>query len=244
MRITRLGKAVAAIGLSIAALLLAGCASEPRSVQTDAQIKTVAVISMLNEDIQLRKLGLTVFNNDARSLGRDLGLNSLAVKTIESRLRKSRPDWVIAAADADSGALAARVARPTFNAFYPDDVKIELAAIAKRTKADALFVVVPTTRDNAMPGRGVGAVVRALPGLEPKLEIQAYVLLMLVDSKGEQITNRSTGNEGIRMLPANAMGLSGDLASLESGNTRARLADAVRQQLVTALNAASGYMGY
>lgn len=244
MRITRLGKAAKAIAFSIAAMLLAGCASEPRNMQTDVQIKTVAVVSMLDEDVQLRKLGLTIFNNDARFLGRDLGLNRLAVKTIESRLRQSRPGWKIVAADVDSTALAARVARPTFNAFYPDDVKAELAVIAKRTSADALFVVVPTTRDNAMPGRGVAAVVRALPGLDPKLEIQAYVLLMLVDSKGEQITNRSTGNEGIRMLPARAMGLSGDLAVLESGNTRARLAEAVQQQLVAALNAASGYMGY
>jgi hypothetical protein len=244
MAITMLGRRAMALCLCVTALWVAGCASEPRNAQTDATIKTVAVVSMLEEDIHLRKLGLTVFNNDTRPIGRDMGLNRLAVQTVEARLRKARPEWLIVASDADSKALATQVARPTFNAFYPEGVKAELAAIAKRTNADALFVVVPTTRENAPPGRGVGALVRALPGMDPRLDIQAYVLLVLVDAKGEQITNRSTGNEGLRTLTASALGLSGDLTSLESGETRSRLVEAIQRQLVTALNTASGYMGY
>jgi hypothetical protein len=242
MRFSTVGRLTTATLLSVAGLLSAGCANQPRTPSADVAIKKVAVVSMLDDAVHVRKFGLTVFNSEARPLG-DLDLNRLAVQTVEGRLRRARPDWVIVPSGTDPQALAVKAARPALN-FYPDEVSSELVAIAKRTEADALFLVIPLTEARMTPGRGVGALVNTTPGLESKLQLQAYVALRLVDAKGEQLSLGTTGKDWIIAVPANALGVSDDLATLESTNVRDRVSNALRRQLVNGLNTASSTMGY
>jgi hypothetical protein len=231
--------------LSCSIAALTGCATTPpRDLAADASIKTVVVLSMLKDDAAIRKLGLTVFNNDEVALGERGAFNQLAVETVEARLRKARPSWSIVPSGANSVELAGKMERPAFAGDFTAKVKDDLAAIAQRTGADALFVVAEWQPAN-MPGRGVGAVVRALPGLNPTVHLHTHVLLLLVDKQGQAITNRHGGDRALTTtLTASDMGLTGDLASLDAGDNRARMAAALRRQLVTSLDAASAAMGY
>lgn len=239
-----LRRTVVRLALMCSMAALAGCATQPpRDLAADASIKTVAIVSMLYDDARIKKLGLTVFNNDEATLGERGVFNQLAIETVEARLRRARPGWSIVPSGANSTELAAKMERPAFGADFTGKVKDELAGIAQRTGADALVVVAEWQPANTH-GRGVGAVVRALPGLKPTVEIHTHVLVILVDKRGEAIINRHGGHQAQAILPAGDMGLTGDLASLGVGDNRARMAAALRRQLVASLDAASAAMGY
>lgn len=230
---------VAAFG----ALLLAGCASTQRTQQTDENIKTVAVVSLLQENAPMVRLGLTVFNNDATTLPQGGALNRIALGTIETRLRAARPAWVIKDSGADPVALGDKLRKGgmSFGGGFTSNVKEDLVAITRKTGADALFVIVDTTSENA-PGRGVGMVLRALPGLSPRAILHSRVLLILVDKNGNEVTNRNASIEVSK--PASELALTGDLDSLDRADNRAKISQLLQQQLPVGLNAAAGYLGY
>lgn len=229
----------------VVAGLAAGCAAPTpvRDLQADAWIKTVAVVPMLKEDAQVRRLGLTVFNNDEAVVAAQAGFNQLAVATVEARLRQARPAWRIVQAQANSAELADKFASRVLTGSLTAKVQGDLAAIAQRTGADVLFVVGEGQREN-LTGRGVGAILRALPGVQPKLQVHAYVSVLMVDKQGELISGRSGGVKEVLFMPAADVGLSGDLVSLDVGDTRVKVMETLRQRLVTVLQVASESMGY
>lgn len=231
------------VALAFGLATLLGCASPvPRDVAADASIKTVAVVSMLRDDPEIRKIGLTIFGNDQRPLGKPGVFGPLAVQAIEARLRVARPGWAIVASGANSAELAAKMQRPSFGGGI-SAVKDDLIGIAQRTGADALLVLAEFENPN-MPGRGVGAVVLAPPGLTPKLRLHANVSLLLVDRQGEILIGRGGGVAAAPQLPASELGLSADLATWNDADKRGRLVGALKREMLAALESASRSMGY
>jgi hypothetical protein len=231
-----------ALALSLVSLM--GCASPvpPRDAAADASIKTVAVVSMLRDDPEIRKIGLTVFGNDQRTLGEPGVFGPLAVRAIESRLRTARPGWTVVPSNANSTDLATKLQHPSFGGGI-SSVKQDLIDISKRTGADALLVIAEYENSN-IPGRGVGAVVLAPPGLAPKLRIHANLSLLLVDKQGEAIIGRRGGDAGVSQQLASELGLSADLTLLDDPDKRARLAAALKSKMLAALETAGSAMGY
>jgi hypothetical protein len=221
--------------------VVTGCASTARTPQADASIKTVTVVSMLHEDAPIARVGLTVFNNAVTRLPQGGSLNKIATETIEARIRTARPSWEIKPSGVDSVALSAKFRQGgTSWTSHTGKVKDDLVAIARKTGSDAMLVVSDMTLENS-PGRGVGVVLRALPGTKPTVTIHAHVMLQLVDRDGNEITNRTGDNI---VVPASQLGLTDDLASVDSGNNREKLTEAMRRQLAESLAKSAAHMGY
>src|SRR6266581_8444974 len=86
-------------------LLLSACVAPPRTADQDAQFKSVAVVSMLDESPRVMRIGVTAFGNGAVNMNEDGALNKLATEVVEQRLKTSRPNWVIRNAMADPADL-------------------------------------------------------------------------------------------------------------------------------------------
>jgi hypothetical protein len=219
---------------------LSGCASAPRTIDSDKGIKKVAIVSMLDENAPIVHVGLTAFNNDHATIDQHGELNRIATDTIEQRLHTARPDWAIVPVAPDP-ALATKSGSGIPWTSFTGNVKEDLQRIARDNDADLVFAVVTTTRENS-PGRGVGIWMRALSkdSLGTVL-VHAHVLLVLVDRNGTEITNRSGPDADLK---ASELGLNYDLSSLKDLQVQQRVNAALREQLRVALTQAAKNMGY
>jgi hypothetical protein len=229
--------ALASIALAV---LLCGCASAPRSIESDKNVKKVAIVSMLQENAPVVHVGFTVFNNDRTTVDQRGELNRLATEVIGERLRNARPQWAVVPVQPNQE-LAKKSASGTPWITFTGNVKEDLQRIARDADADLVFAVIDTTRENS-PGRGVGIWMRAVSkdSLGNAL-VHAHVLLVLVDRNGTEITNRSGSDANV---PASELGLNYDLSSLEDPQVQQRVSAAMRKQLGTALTEAARNMGY
>ena len=223
--------------LAVASLFaLAGCASKPRTAQEDSKIKSVAIVSAMDEQIKVRKLGVTVFGNIQQSVNMNGLLKSTASDVLNERFRTSRPAWVVKAAEHDSAALAAKLSGPTLSlTTLTGRISNELRAIAASADVDALFVVIDDAPGN-YPGRGVGVVAR-----DDQATLHTYVHLLLVLRNGEEIYLDGGGN---RAVPLQSLGISPDLATLKDPNVQARVSSVLAGELRTRLQAITRKYGY
>lgn len=222
---------------------LGGCAGAARrTVDTDAAIRSVAVVSLLQEDVPVQKIGLTVFNNDARTVPMSGELNKIAVAVVESRLKVARPAWVVKPSNADGAKLSQKFGGAGISwSSHTGTIKSDLAALANSAGVDALFVVIDTALENER-GKGVGVVLRALPGMEPSALIHANVLVVLVDRSGNEITNRI--GSGSTTTRASELGLTVDLGSLGQPEVQKALQEQWRAKLSANTTMAMERMGY
>ena len=222
------------------AVLLTGCASAPRTAETDQGIKRVAIVSMLQENAPVVHLGLTVFNNDRKTVDQDGALNRLAVDVVAQRVRAARPGWTVVPVALDPAMVKKSNGAIPWTSFT-GSVKEDLQRIARDADADLVFAVVDATRENS-PGRGVGISTRVLTrDSAGSALVHAHVLLVLASRDGTEITNR--GGPDAHM-PATDLGLNYDLSSLEDPQVRDRVSTALRKQLGIALTEAATNMGY
>lgn len=223
--------------------LLSACATGPRTAESDAGVRNVTVVTLLEEKAPISRVGLTVFNNEVVEVDQGGELNRLSRRLVEQHLRDKRPDWVIKDAGVDSTMLAKKnreggVSWTSFTGNISDDLR----RVAKATGADLVFVVLDTTMENS-PGRGVGLTLRtvSLSSVSNAL-VHAHVLLTLVDKDGKELTNRSGGNS---LVPAAELGIKYDVrASLKDPLVQRRVSDALKKQLSASLDLAASSMGY
>jgi hypothetical protein len=226
-----------------AAGALGGCAA-PRTAEADSAIRTVTILTVLNEDSRVNKIGLTVFSNDTMTIAQDGALSSTAVDSIAQRLHQSRPNWEIVPAGVDLVALGAKY-KDGVSTFTESDGKLkpELDAIRQRLGVDALFVVTETNPTNgAAPGPGVGAALRKLPGIDPHVVIRAHIYVEMLDKTGARVNGWGGGETALRK--ASDFGLTDELASANMPEARAKLSEAMRAELRRDLDAALQHMGY
>ncbi len=226
----------------ISVIGLSACASPPRTAEADSGFKTVGVVSLVDEDTPAHRIGLTVFNNDYRTISMGGELNRIATTTLEDRLRQKRSSWTVKPMDADSKALLAKFKSGGVSwSSQTGNIKAELAELAKVKGVDALFVVIDTSLENSR-GRGVGMVIQAPPLVTPRVTVHSRILVVLVDKNGAEITNR-VGNQEIN-APASEFGLTGDASSIDSPGVQDKLKTTYREFLSKGVGAAAGYMGY
>lgn len=222
------------------AALLTGCASAPRTLETDKGVKRVAIVSMLQENAPVVHIGLTVFNNDRTTVDQRGELNRVATSVIEQRLHAARPDWKIVPVPLDPALVKKSNGAIPWTSFT-GSVKEDLQRIARDADADLVFAVVDTTRENST-GRGVGISTRSLTRDSAGMAlVHAHVLLVLAGRDGIEITNRSGADVTV---PGTELGLNYDLSSLKDPQVQERVSAALRKQLEVALNGAAAHMGY
>ena len=67
----------------ILAVLLSACAAPKLSPEQAGTIKRVGVISLMPQEVKYRKIGITVFNNEFKSMPGDEVFNDTARATVE-----------------------------------------------------------------------------------------------------------------------------------------------------------------
>jgi hypothetical protein len=236
-------KQLAAALAAIAVLGLAGCAA-PASMESDAAIRKVAILTVLDESGPVNKVGLTVFQNDSLKIAQDGGLSRTAVETITQRLHQSRPAWQIVPAGVDLVALGEKY-KDGIGTFTDSEGKLrpELDSILKRLDVDAVFLVTDSNiTQGAAPGAGVGIALRKLPGLDAHVVLRAHVYVEMLDKSGTRLHGWGGGESAL--IKASAYGLTDDLASANTPEARASLSQAMRAELRRDVDAALQRMGY
>jgi hypothetical protein len=232
------------LAVTTTSLLLSACVAPPRTAIEDAQFKSVAVISMLDENSRIMRIGASVFGNAAVNINQDGALNKLATETVEQRLKTSRPNWVIRKAIADPADLSQKrgTRGGSWHGFL-GNIKQELKEIAERSDADLLFVVVEygTGETYGVVGMvgGVGSLYRCRS--DGLARVYAHALLILVDKSGSEISQRSGKDQSEAYVK---LDLPCDVAQLQAPPVAERLSSAMQGQLRVSLESAAISMGY
>jgi hypothetical protein len=236
-------KRLAAALATTAVLGLAGCAAPP-SMESDAAIHKVAILTVLDESGQVNKIGLTVFQNDVLAIPQEGNVSRTAVEAITQRLHQSRPDWQMVPAGVDLVALGEKY-KGGISSFGDTEGKLrpELNDILKRLDADAVFLVTDFNVTNGTAiGPGVGVTLRKLPGIDAHVIVHAHVVIELLDKSGAVLHRWGGGETGL--LKASDFGVTGDIASTNTPDARVKLSEAMRAELRRDVDNALQHMGY
>jgi hypothetical protein len=228
---------------AVSCTLVACAAPVKRTSADDQSIRSVAVVSLLNEKTTVDRIGLTVFNNKSVLIDQSGVLNNVAIAAVEGSLRAARPAWEMKDARREVAALVERKnAAGTSWTSAVSSISGELASLANRLNVDAMFVVVDHNLEN-MPGRGVGARLRTLSVNSVRdITVHAVTLVVLVDRSGKEVTNRWA--TPFQTLPAAELGIDYEMSVLATPEGQQRLRSLMQQRLQTSLTAATAAMGY
>jgi hypothetical protein len=224
---------------TVVSLFISGCAAPVvRTAQEDQAIKSIAVISLLNEQTKVTRIGFTVFNNKTVVVDQAGVLNNAAVETLESSIRKARPSWTIKDTRSETPRMMTKLdaAGPSISG-QVSAISSDLSELAKRLDVDLLFVVVDTRFDNS-PGKGVGIQFRG------RSIVYALCLIVLVDRNGNEILNRWGGESAYKHVESSDLGIDYELDTVSSAGVQEKLKSAMRERLAEALTKAAATMGY
>jgi hypothetical protein len=170
------------------ALVLAACVP-PSSLPSDARasMKHVAIVSVIGDQIEFARLGVTVFGNEVQRTTADWKLDSIATEALARHIRQRRPDIEIVQASFDARRLAPIYRRESFTPYVdPRRVDGELRRMLAGTGVDTVLVI---TRDkDSGPGAGnTGPIEYEGPGLYmvipvigPPTRVKPFVKLRLM----------------------------------------------------------------
>jgi hypothetical protein len=172
------------LAMCSAALLLVGCAT-PTPMQAGAQaaIHSVAVVSLVPEEVPLQIMGFTVFNNHSSRLA--VSPRTVIEGAIGDRIGQDHPDWTVKPISYDRAALLEQ-ATNLWVSGWPSAQNIHdaLAKLASQAAADAIIVVTPTEYNpDDTGGSGVGVWGRNIPLLHFVI-VYANVGMEVVDAHG------------------------------------------------------------
>jgi len=233
IRKTPMNKLLRTLLAAGAGVLLAACAA-PRSSQDDAAVRSVAVVSLLDESGPVRRLGFTVFGNAKDGVPQNGKLKQVAVDTVKQRLAATRPQWTVKAADIELPAGA----KPTAGANTA-----ALAAMAARMGVDQVFVLEDSTGQN-LPGQGVGLTFRTMGEKAGPMMVHAYIGLVVLDRNGKELVRRGATRDNPHMTPKSELGLRPDLSNLGDPKVRDTVSQALQRRLKRAVEEAMERAGY
>lgn len=173
---------VAATAFALTALFISGCSSAPKvTPQLDQSIKRIGVLSVLPEEMTFRKIGTTVFNNEAVRQPVGQIYNDAAFSAAQSALNK--PGRAIIKLDPGvPGKLAAQMRSNSFviNS-RAESISKELKAMIASHQLDAV-VVIRENFDNDNGLYGIDFFMRTAFGLDQAPVVRAALQTILVDT--------------------------------------------------------------
>jgi hypothetical protein len=232
----------AAALLITATFLLGGCAAQ-RTAEDDRAVRSVGVISLLNESTPVRHFGLTVFNNHPANVEQGGKLKQVVGETVKQRLNSTRPQWTVKLDDTDPGALIDKNRNlAAVEDFAPKHAK-DLAAIAQRLDADLLFVLLDSTGQNH-PGQGVGITFRAVSNDPDTVSVHSFITLYVIDRNGKELIRRGAINGNPLRVSNSALGLRSDMSTLNDPKVRDSVSLTLTNHLKAAVEESMTRAGY
>ena len=223
-------------------LFLGGCAA-PRTADDDRAVRSVGVVSLLDETTSVRHLGLTVFNNHAAEIEQGGKLRQVVGDTVKQRLASSRPQWAVKVDDADLSALIERNRKPVAWEAFTTTYASDLAAINGRLDADLLFVLVDSRAEN-YPGRGVGITFRAMSNDPNLVPVHSFITLYVIDRHGKELIRRGATKDNPQMVSNKVLGLRSDMSTLSDPKVRDTVSATLATHLKGAVEDAMTRAGY
>lgn len=146
--------------LLLLAVMITACAAPKLTQQQAASIKSVGIVSLLPQELKYRKIGITLFNNEFKSLPvAGDALNVHARLSAEKYLRQSGKYQVKQIQVSDLEAMAARLnARTLVMSQNVERIDKELADLAMANSVDAVVVIA----ENFDAERGIFGVTMAM----------------------------------------------------------------------------------
>ena len=226
-----------AVAAAWALVGLAGCASPPRTPDMDKEVRRVAVLSLMEEQNPVQRLGLTIFDANTGHLDQRGQLNPWAITQVEQRLRRARPQWAIVDGRPESAKLGTVRER--------DDLSERVAAVAQRLGVDQVFVVYDVRYDNWI-GQGVGLFIRTIS--KERLgdaSVYAMVRVAVYDRNGKYLLSRGSAETSrFYRVPAVNLGLNYDMSAMDRPEVRAKVQAVLELQLGRVLEESLTSAGY
>lgn len=228
-----------ATGLTV---FLGACAT-PKASERDASFKTVAVLSLIDEKARIARIGLTAFNNESKFLNLEGRCNDTIQASVADRLHRLRPGWKVVPAATVPELSVAKMA-DTYQGYFRSSVGPDIAAVARASGADAVFVVGPNFY-SATPVMGAGLVLRTLSLTEVQsAAMYATIRVSLFDAGGNELGSALAGDDFVGGMSASSLGLTYDLSTLDSPATHERVVAALLKQMETAVGSSLRFLGY
>lgn len=228
--------------IATAGLLLVGCTAA-RTLQDDATVRSVAVVSLVDESAPIRRLGLTVFNNNDATVDQDGKLKQTVVDTVTQRLKISRPQWVVKVGDMDQVSAAGPGGKSSAGRRSGSDDVNAMVDLARRLDVDQLFVIEDTAGEN-YPGRGVGITFRAISGDPGTVMVHGFVALVVMDRNGKVLVTRGAINNNPQSVSNTELGLRSDLSTLQDPKVKENVSLALQRRLKASVEEAMTRAGY
>ncbi|MFC7286593.1 hypothetical protein ACFQPC_00960 [Herminiimonas glaciei] len=183
--------------ICLIAIFVSGCAAKKLSETDEQRIRNVGVVSIIPEDATFQKIGLTVFNNEKTVIDMNGQLTATITSTVNSRLAQSRPQWKVKDIGFEQSALLEKY--KTSDGKIPSDpgkIKKDLAQLAKNNGLDAIIVFFPMSYEHAIPGKGVGVILRTMSlSSIGRGYAHAAIGMTFVDQQGETMVYEHIGAE-------------------------------------------------
>lgn len=229
----------------LALVSVAGCASAPQHLsESQANIKSIAIVSVVPDRVNLEKTGLTVFNNQASQIDMGSSVTDTIYAIARKRIQLAHPGWQVKAVDYDKGALLGKARSAGLLLRSPTaNMSDELAALAKKNDVDAILVVV-SYRD-ASHGYDDGITVRLhtlnLSTIQHAY-VRAIVNVAIVDRLGA--INVSGDGGAVTKLDAEGLGLKYELKENDLPVIQEKLKDAAISNLQNSMEDAFKAIGF
>lgn len=232
------------IALLVCLYGLAACTSTaPRTSQDDLNVRTVAVIGLLDSRIPVYRRGVTVFGNTSTEFESPVQFNELVENLIRDKLKVTRPKWtLISKIDRSELDQAIRAAGGP-GSFSDEQAKALMAKVARSLKADLIFYVNAASMET-VPVNGFGILVVSRM-LEPtRIAPQVNVRLVIADTTGKPLNQRLLWGEGRSELDKTGIGISEDLGNTSNPEIQQRIVAVLSEILSSRISSAMVQLGY
>jgi hypothetical protein len=218
--------------LVLVVMLLSACAAPRLSSTAEQQIKSVGIVSLIPEEANFIKIGLTAFNNEHETIAMDGKITSTVEETLVKALANLRPNWSVKPIAYDRNALISRMQSGFLVMRYQEErIEKELSALARANQMDALIVVSPYRPEN-VHGDGVGVTLRTFSLFSiGSAYVNSYIFLTIVDPKGEVIAMGHDRDAMQKAIDPKAYGIQYKLADNHSPELLAKLRAAILEQV-------------
>ncbi len=183
------------INISAIFLLLSGCASVPHhlSEQSKNAIKSVAVVSLVPENVNFDKIAIFSSSNTYTQFDMGGKVADSILYVSRARIAKSDPGWTIKKIGYDQAALLETLNTPS--GFEGSDAKDAFADLARKNDLDAIFVVraAPDKADDNQQDHKAYYLLEGMNALlknnnlggDPKLVFRANLSVVVIGKNGE-----------------------------------------------------------
>ncbi len=179
-------------------LALTGCSAIRLEQGAEKQIRSVAVVALVSEEIPFNKFGLTVFNNEYGQINMAGDISAAIQAVVSKRLASRQIKWQIKPVSYDRAQIMADIkAKSSFFDSGSEGTVRGVSALAQRSGADALIVFFEGQTDHASRGVGVQLSTPSLSSIK-FARITTTLFLVMLDPQG-RVLAESTLDPGFRM---------------------------------------------